>query len=264
MNPESKEDKLLLAQLADKQRQCEQRQYPMCSDFLDPRQQALAQAAFGRRAACCFWGGYAEAERRLLVFLPDYISSEEAAQDSSQIWPAEADGPLLVLRARPMARQSNLSHRDYLGALLALGISRSKLGDLLVQDEAADIIILRELADYLLLNFERAGRCSLTTELLPPSVLQSRQPQLEPLKLNVSSLRLDAVAAAAFGTSRSKAAAAIAARLVAVDGLPQEKADWPLAAGQHITWQGKGKVRLAEVGGKTRKERIWLLIEKYV
>ena len=83
MNLESKEDKLLLAQLADKQRQCEQRQYPVCSDFLDPRQQALAQAAFAKRVACCFWGGYAEAERRLLAFLPDYISQEEAAQDSS-------------------------------------------------------------------------------------------------------------------------------------------------------------------------------------
>ena len=65
MNLESKEDKLLLAQLADKQRQCEQRQYPVCSDFLDPRQQALAQVAFAKRVACCFWGGYAEAERRL-------------------------------------------------------------------------------------------------------------------------------------------------------------------------------------------------------
>lgn len=263
MNPESKEDKLLLAQLADRQRQCEQRQYPVCSDFLDPRQQALAQAAFGQRAACCFWGGYAEAERRLLVFLPDYISQEAAAGDSSLIWP-EDEGPLLVLRARPTARQSNLSHRDYLGALLSLGINRSKLGDLLVQDDAADIIILRELADYLLLNFERAGRFSLTTELLPPSVLRCRQPNVEPVKLNVSSLRLDTVAAAAFGTSRSKAAAAIAARLLAVDGLPQEKPDWLLAEGQHISWQGRGKVRLAEVGGKTRKERIWLVIEKYI
>ena len=267
MNLESKEDKLLLAQLADKQRQCEQRQYPVCSDFLDPRQQALAQAAFAKRVACCFWGGYAEAERRLLVFLPDYISQEEAAQDSSLMWPTAEDEPLLVLRARPTARQSKLSHRDYLGALLSLGISRNKMGDLLVRDEpeeSADIIILRELADYLLLNFERAGRCSLTTELLPASVLQHNKPKVELLKLNVSSLRLDAVAAAAFGVSRSKAAAAIAARLVAVDGLPQEKPDCTLTEGRHISWQGKGKVRLAEVGGKTRKERLWLAIEKYI
>ena len=267
MNLESKEDKLLLAQLADKQRQCEQRQYPVCSDFLDPRQQALAQAAFAKRVACCFWGGYAEAERRLLVFLPDYISQEEAAQDSSLIWPTAEDEPLLVLRARPTARQSKLSHRDYLGALLSLGISRNKMGDLLVRDEpeeSADIIILRELADYLLLNFERAGRCSLTTELLPASVLQHNKPKVELLKLNVSSLRLDAVAAAAFGVSRSKAAAAIAARLVAVDGLPQEKPDCTLTEGRHISWQGKGKARLADGGGKTRKERLWLAIEKYI
>lgn len=262
ITPESKEDKLLLAQLGDKLRQCEQRQYPLCSDFLDPRQQALAAAAFAKKGACCFWGGYPEAERRVLVFLPDYIS-QEAAADCAGLWEA-ADCPLQVLRAKPTARQSGLSHRDYLGALLSLGINRGKLGDILVQPEQADIVVQRELADYLLLNFERAGRCTLALEILPVSVLHSFAPNLQPVKLNVSSLRLDNVAAAAFGVSRSKAAAAIGARLVAVDGLLQDKPDHLLATGQHIAWQGKGKVRLAEVGGKTRKDRLWLLIEKYI
>ena len=172
MTGESKEDKLLLARLADKQQQCEQRQYPVCSDFLDARQQALAAAHFGRRCTYAFWGGFAEAERRLMVFLPDYLDFADWQQQ-------DAVSALAVLRAAPSARQSNLTHRDYLGALLALGINRGKLGDLLVQPDYVDIIILPELADYLLLNFERAGRCTLQLELLPAMVLQNVQPRTE-------------------------------------------------------------------------------------
>lgn len=254
---ESKEDKLLLARLADKHQQCEQRQYPVCSDFLDARQQALAAAHFGRHCTYAFWGGFAEAERRLMVFLPDYLDFADWQQQ-------DAVSALAVLRAAPSARQSNLTHRDYLGALLALGINRSKLGDLLVQPDYADIIILPELADYLLLNFERAGRCTLQLELLPATVLQNVQPRTETLRLNVSSLRLDAVAAAAFGVSRSKAAAAAIAGLLAVNGLTLLKPDYALDEGMKIAWRGKGLVRLAEIGSKTRKERIWLQIEKYI
>ncbi len=255
------DDKLLLARLTDKQRQCERRQYPVCSDFLDPRQQALAAAHFG--GGCCFWGGFAEAERRVLIFLPDYLEPLDV-DAVAQIWPDEAACPLLALRAVPTAKQSGLTHRDYLGALLALGVQRGKVGDIMVQEEFADIVILRELADYLMLNFARAGRCSLRLELLPAAVLQAAAPRTESLRLNVSSLRLDAVAAVAFGVSRGSAAGAIAAGLLAVDGLPVSKADFQLAAGSKITWQGKGKVRLAEIGGKTRKDRLWLQIEKYI
>lgn len=257
MTVESKEDKMLLALLADKQQQCEQRQYPVCSDFLDARQQAMAAAHFGRRFVYEFWGGFAEAERRLMVFLPDYLDFAEWQRQ-------DAPSALAVLRAAPTNRQNNLSHRDYLGALLALGINRGKLGDLLVQPAYADIVILPEAADYLLLNFERAGRCTLQLELLPAEVLQNVQPQTESLRLNVSSLRLDAVAAAAFGVSRGKAAAAAEAGLLAVNGLPVLKPDYALAEGVKIAWRGKGLVRLAEIGGKTRKERVWLQIEKYV
>ena len=257
MTGESREDKLLLARLTDKQQQCEQRQYPVCSDFLDARQQALAAAHFGKNCACGFWGGFAERERRILVFLPDYLDFAAWQQQ-------EAAAALAVLRAVPTAKPNGLTHRDYLGALLNLGINRGKVGDLLVTPEYADIVILPELADYLLLNFERAGRCTLQTELLPAAVLQNVRPHTESLRLNVSSLRLDTVAAAAFGVSRSKAAAAVAAGLLAVDGLVVLKPDWLLAGGVKISWQGRGKVCLAEIGSKTRKERIWLQIEKYV
>lgn len=256
MQADTKEDKLLLAALADRAEQCRQRQYLMHSDFLDAHQQSLAAARFGKEA-CCFWGGYAEAERRLLVFLPDYLTRESFLAEPEE-------GLLAVLRARPTARQAGLSHRDYLGALLSLGIKRGKLGDIIVGEDHADIVILPELADYLLLNFQRAGRCTLELELLPVAALQAYSPQTQELRLNVSSLRLDTVAAAAFGASRARAAAAITGRLVSVNSLRIEKTDAVLAPGDVLVWQGKGKVRLRELDGATRKERLWLVLDKYI
>ena len=256
MQSDTKEDKLLLAMLADRAEQCRQRQYCSHSDFLDTHQQTLAEAEF-RNTPCCFWGGFPEAERRLLVFLPDYLTAEAFL--------TEPDGDMLaVLRARPTARCAGLSHRDYLGALLSLGIKREKLGDILVNEAWADIIVLKELADYLLLNFQRAGRFSLSLELLPVAVLSSHSPRTEERRLNVSSLRLDTVAAAAFGLSRSKALSAIEGRLVAVNSLRVEKPDYLLAPGDLITWQGRGKVRFRELSGATRKDRLWLIIDKFI
>lgn len=255
MQADTKEDKLLLAALADRAEQCRRRQYLTHSDFLDVHQQTLAAASFGK--ACCFWGGYAEAERRLLIFLPDYLNREDFLAEPEE-------GVLAVLRARPTAPRAELSHRDYLGALLSLGIKRGKLGDIIVGEGFADIVILPELADYLLLNFQRAGRYVLELELLPVSELQTHAPKTQETRLNVSSLRLDTVAAAAFGTSRTKASAAITGRLVSVNSLRVEKTDATLAPGDVLAWQGKGKVRLRELDGATRKDRLWLVLDKYI
>jgi RNA-binding protein YlmH len=263
MLPETKEDKLLLSVLADRFRQCEDKMYPVNSDFLDMRQQSLAEEQFLRKTAgYCFWGGYADAERRIMIFLPDYLDWETARANYGKLDP-EGD-PLVVLRACSTAKQTDLSHRDYLGALMSLGINRSKLGDIIVRDNGADIVILRELADYLLLNYERVGRYTLECEILPTSELAGIEATTKELSVNVSSLRLDSVAAAAFGVSRSKTADAISAKLLAVNNLQVTKTDILLSEGDVLTWKGKGKAKLAEVGGKTRKERIWITISKYI
>ncbi len=261
--PDNKDDKLLLASLEDRFRQCENKYYPINSDFLDLNQQSLAENSFHMRtSAYCFWGGYAGAERKVMIFLPEYIDVEAARQNYAETDP-EAD-PLLLLRATPTARDAALSHRDYLGALMGLGVRRSKIGDIIVDKAGADIVILRELADYLLLNYLKVGRYALHTEILPVREIRYTQPVTEDKQLNVASLRLDTVSAGSFGCSRSRAVAAAASGLLFVNGRQIVKPDFLLDAGDTLVWRGKGRIDIVEIGNKTHKGRIWLMISRYV
>lgn len=260
MLPETKEDKLLLAQLADRQKQCEDKMYPTNSGFLDAREQALAVDFLRGHGGFALWGGYAAAERRCVIFLPDYLAD---LQDNFAAADDELN-PLAVLRATPTARETRLTHRDYLGALLALGIARSKLGDIIVRPDGADILILRDMADYLLLNFTQAGRHRLNCEVLSCAHISAYEAPAREIAANVPSLRLDSVAAAAFGVSRSVTADAVRARLIAVNGLQTVKPDFNVSPDDTITWRGKGKAKLVSVDGKSRKDRIFVTIKKYI
>lgn len=275
--PESKEDKLLLASLEDKYRQCENKYYPVNSDFLDMTQQSLAENNFRMRtSAYCFHGGYVEAERKVMIFLPDYIDPEAARNDFYSVITPE-DDPLVLLRVIPTARDATLTHRDYLGALMNLGIKRSKIGDIVVYNNysdagnanagnvtGADIIVLREIADYLSLNYQRVGRCSVNTEILPVTELRWKEPDIREKQINVASMRLDTVAAGVYGCSRSKAVAAIEAGLLFFNGRQILKADYILDAGDTLVWRSKGRVDIVETGNTTHKGRIWLTIRFYI
>lgn len=260
MLPETKEDKLLLAQLADRRKQCEDKLYPTNSAFLDAREQALAADFLKQTVHYLFWGGYAEAERRCVVFLPDYLADfrENFAEADDEL------NPLALLRVQPVARETKLTHRDYLGALLALGIKRQTVGDIIVKPDGADIVVLREMANYLTLNFTKAGRHSLNSEVLSTAELVDYAAPTKEFSANVPSLRLDTVAAAAFGVSRSTTADSIKARLLAVNGLQTAKTDLPMKPGDVMTWRGKGKAELVSVDGKSRKDRIFLTIKRYI
>lgn len=260
MLPETKEDKLLLAQLSDRLKQCEDKQYPTNSAFLDAREQSLAADFLRHSGKFVFWGGYQGAERRCVIFLPDYLAD---MQDNF----AEADdslNPLVLLRVTPTARDCRLTHRDYLGALLALGIKRQTVGDIIVRPNGADIVILRDMADYLTLNYTKAGRHSLATEVLSTAEIADYTAPSKEFTANVPSLRLDCVAAAAFGVSRSSTAEAVRARLLAVNGLQTAKTDLQINAADVVTWRGKGKAELVSIDGKSRKDRIFVTIKRYI
>ena len=146
----SGDDKLLLAGLLDKEQTCEQRGYLTHTKFLDLKQRALCTDAVrlaGGTGHALFWGGYEDAERGIYLFYPDYMDAESAKMSA----------PLALLRARKR-REDTLTHRDYLGSLMGLQIDRSVVGDILVHEEGADIIVLEDMAEFILMHFAKAGR----------------------------------------------------------------------------------------------------------
>lgn len=298
-----KEDNFLLGQISDKISQCENKYIVTATGFLDAHQQSLArqycrkhfvtvyEAAeepgifekpsekekdftgdfaseegafdgmnFGTGESfgfmdfppvrTLFYGGYEDAERVILINLPDYARLAD-------------NNPLTVIRACKAEGGRQLTHRDYLGSLVGLGIKRELLGDILVREDGADIIVLSDIAEFILSNYCKAGRTALSlsqhhiSELIVPKVKRTR------ITDTVASLRLDSVTASAFGLARGKAAEAIGRGIVFVNHLEVAKPDFQVKEGDKITLRGKGKACLTEIGGRSRKDRVYITIERY-
>ena len=251
------EDRLALAKILDRAEQAHSRNIPAATDFLSPARQAqaldlLRLAGFPETGYTAL-GGYEGAERRLLLFLPDWLEPEEAQSQS----------PVRCLRAafRPEER---LTHRDFLGSLMGMGIVREKVGDILVGPDSADLIVLDTVADFLLRSWDSAGRARLTVCAIEPDCLHIPRVECKEVRDTVSSLRLDAVAAGGFRMARGKAAALIASGKVQVNWRECVKPDKLLTAGDTVSARGYGKFVLSEVGGVTRKGRTSVVLKVYV
>ena len=222
--------------------------------FLEPSTLAAVNATAGRVGVkVALWGGYEGAERSLILFLPDWLEAEDAPSQS----------PIRCLRAvfRP---EEKLTHRDFLGSLMGMGIVREKIGDILVGPDSADLLVLDTVADFLRQSWDSAGRAKLTVTEIDPGHIHIPEVKCQEVRDTVSSLRLDAVASTGFRMARGKAAELISGGRVQVNWRECTKPDKLLGAGDTVSARGFGKFVLAEVGGTTRKGRISIVVKRYV
>lgn len=259
------EDILCLANIEDKIEQAVNKNTLTTSRFLDVRQRTLAESVCRkhRELKAFFWGGFPEAERTVGIFLPDYIEAGSLPELLDYFNENPEENPLTVLRIQK-DNFSTLSHRDYLGSMMGLGIKREMLGDILVREDGCDIVLLKSIVKFLLDNLQKAGRGTLSAEIKSVDEiivpLQKTQDKLCP----VTSLRLDNIVSAAFNISRSLAAEAINKGIVSVNGLQTQKADAKLSQGDKIVLRGKGKVMLKELAGETKKGKVKVLFQKFI
>ena len=248
------EDRVLLAKLWDKITAGMRKNIPANTCFLSPREQEMANYLFGCPEGLHFFGGYPDAERKMLVHLPDYL--EESAL-------YEEDSPCICLRAAFFQGDSP-SHRDFLGALMGAGVARETVGDICVGEGSCDFFVTAEIAPYLLQNFTSAGRTKLHLERIPLTDACIPEPEVKEIKDTLASLRLASVIASGFRIGRSLAAQYVTGGKAAMDGLPCEKPDKPVSEGVKISVRGLGKIKLVKVNGKTKKDRISVVIHRYV
>ncbi len=247
------EDKRFLARLWDKINAGIRKNIPANSCFLSPREQEMARFLFGQQEGLHFFGGHSDAERKMLVFLPEYLDVD---------WLVESGGPIVCLRAEFFAGDS-LTHRDILGALTGSGISRESVGDIFVGRGCCDFFITRELSPYILQNFTAAGRTKLHIRQISASEVAIAEPEYKEISDTLASLRLDSVISAGFRIGRNLACQHIHAGRAAVDGLPCEKPDRSIDEGMKISVRGLGKIKLVKVNGRTKKDRISVVIHRY-
>lgn len=251
---QNKEDQMLLAKLWDKIQSGMRRNIPAFTSFLSPREQEMARYLFGQSNQLRFYGGYGNAERKMLIYTPEYLDED---------WVEGEDSPIVCLRCT-YYEQDELTHRDLLGALMGSGIARETVGDICIDIGSCDLFVTQDICAYLLQNFTQAGRTKINLMRIPLVQAHIPQAQVKVIKDTVASLRLDGIVSSGFRISRGLAAQHIAAGKVQLDGLPCEKPDKQVLEGAKISLRGMGKMLLAQVNGQTKKGRISIQIHRYL
>lgn len=251
------EERTVLARVLDQMERTDTRAIPCATHFLSPAQRAAAEPLL---SACghpkhLFFGGYEGAERTVCAFLPDWLEGED--------WVADGENPLSAIEAAFPAG-AGLTHRDLLGGLMGIGLTREKVGDILVFDGRAQIVALREAIPIILSQFDQAGRYRLRLRQIGLGELTPAPAEGRLVKDTVATLRLDAVVSSGFSIARGKAADLISAGRVSLNHRECTKTDKAVAEGDVITCRGLGKCVLTSVGGQSRKGRIMIEMERYL
>lgn len=262
---ESKELRLLYARLDD----LELRAISGCvahTSFLTPAEQYKAQNYFsakGHKDMICLFGGYADAQRRQIFLLPEYFADYEG-ETRLEMLSDDLDSAISAVRIKGSGF-CTLSHRDYLGSLLALGIERSTLGDICILDDSSAILFCSsEIENYILMSLSTVGRDSVKAERITVDKNMTSTQRFQPFSDTVASSRLDCVVASIFNLSREKAQNLIRGGLVEHNYDQASKTDADVSEGDMISARGYGKFVVRDISTQTKKGRIRLFADKYV
>ena len=261
------ENKLFLKIIEERFERFKDYYTPLNSDFLTLEQHSMLTGFLRahRSEGVFLFGGYEDAERKQVLFMPDYtgVADELSAYNYFRENPDQC--PMVILDVKiPAAEKGRLSHRDYLGALMGEGIKREKTGDIIVGEKGAQIVVAAELAEYLMQNFRQAGRVSLTAKILPIFELNQLETRIKNEKFTISSPRIDNIVSAVFGISRKDAKEAVSRGKVFVDGVEMSKPDFFLKGGEKVVLRGKGKAVYAGEKGTTRKGKVVIEAAIYI
>lgn len=231
-----------------------QRHEQRLTDFLDPRQQAILQSIVNREVdvQVVFNGGYAEAERSRAIIAPAYAYLDDAFFDIQVLAISSEDHHF-----------PRLEHGDFLGAVLALGIKREKIGDIHVHDHHCHMLIAEGMSDFAHLQLQSVHRAKVMTELLPIEQLDIVQNKFEEMRFTVASPRLDGIVSDAWRLSRSKVLPPIKAGRCKVNWKVVEDPSTVLQEGDVVSLQGFGRFKILELGGQTKSGRLKVHIGRY-
>jgi len=245
------EERAMLARVLDQAEMVLRNGRNQLTDFFDPYHKSLINAAVKQlNLTSISSGGYPGAERQRLVLHPA----------EAQVTTVDFDLGFISIAGN--FKYFKVSHRDFLGALLGLGLKRGKFGDIIVMEDKAIAVVAREIVPYLKANLCKVGQTRVHVSELEQEELPQRATSYREIKATVSSLRLDAVAAAGFGTSRSKIIKEIEAEKLSVNWRVCSSPKTTVKEGDVISARGKGRVILAAVQGQLKSGRIGILLHR--
>ncbi|KPQ37585.1 MAG: photosystem II S4 domain protein [Phormidesmis priestleyi Ana] len=252
------ENKEALSRIIDRAEQAIRTWEPLATDFLSPPELFEAQAIFSQLSDVHMIasGGYPQAERQRLVVARSEVPFEEVAGESLV--------PLAALSIAGNFLFDTASHRDFLGSLLGTGIVRDKVGDIIVLGErGAQAIVVPELVDFLTDSLVQVRSVPVKTQPIGLSELRVREPKKKEMTTVEASMRLDAIASAGFGMSRSKMADMITHGDVRVNWKPITQSSRSVETGDLIAIRGKGRLEVGDVV-VTKKQRYRVQLTRLV
>lgn len=249
-----KEELMLQKRLIELSRLSYQRGIVTYSDFLNLNELNILHTMPKTELYTTYkvFGGYDFSERQMVAFLPDALCYEYFY-------------PISVLKIRPLQKKfsETLSHRDYLGAILNLGLERSKIGDIVVQDDFAILFVHQSLESFVQDELKRIRHTSVITEVENFQDF-SYSPKIEEKKGTVSSLRLDSILALAFSSSRTKLVAYIENGKVFVNGKLITSNGHQIKDSDIISVRGLGRFQYKGMVSQTKKRRYFVTIHLYI
>ena len=247
------ENSELLRRAEDLLRRCEKNGVLTATNFLTPAERFRLERWAKTQPGCrmVFSGGHPDCERTVGFFLPDWLDAEWLPLDE-HICAFELSAPF-----------GSPGHRDYLGALLGMGIGRERLGDIWVKENTAVIFCLPGVEKHLL-SIDKVGHDTVRTRSVSLGEVTPPERKVKQKSFSVQSLRLDAVAGGLFDLSRTEAARQVEAGTVSLNYEICDRCDAPVHEGDILSLRGKGKGRMTGLGGTSRKGRQFVNGEIYL
>ncbi|ABR48951.1 RNA-binding S4 domain protein [Alkaliphilus metalliredigens QYMF] len=246
--------KLVAVKLLDKVEMVMRKHEVKYTNFLTPYEIKHMLAILNTFEEICFFaiGGHEDAERKTLVIFQAYLD------------PSDIESPIAAIEIQSSTRFNQLMHRDFLGAILGLGIKREKIGDILLQDDICQVVITTELRDYVLLNLVKVGNMSVKVREIELEEIKAPDKVYKEIRLNVASLRLDAIVSAGFKLSRSEAHVLIQKQRCSVNWEVIDKPSNEVSCGDLISIRGKGRMIVENIEGTTRSGRTSIKLHKLI
>lgn len=247
-------DKLFYARLADMTEQSERNGTYSFSNFLDEKQCVMAEQWCRYNSGSLlyrFWGGHENAERKMLAFFPEYCMDYIAEE-----FPVKC----VTFKYR---REDSLSHRDFLGTFMGMKLKREVIGDIITGEGIAQAFVTETASRLITAAVSKIGRTGVKCSDDVPFELEVKK-EFADISGTVASLRLDCIAALAAKISRGKAAALIRGEKTCVNHFTVTSVSHEMKEGDILSIRGAGRFVLHSVDGLTRKNRIHIVLKKYI
>ena len=252
----NREDKIVFSKIIDKLLFCQKKYENTFTDFMPMLKYLEFNTILSKEYIeqnVLAYGGFEEAERVIIGFFPEYIE-----KDINYF-------PISILEITYNKKYSKeLTHRDFLGSILGLGIDRAKVGDIAINDNKAICFLYDDIIEYVNINLERVSSTKVNTKIVKIKDYNIPKANIEEKNIIISSLRLDSVLSGAFNISRGKISDYIKGEKAFLNFVIETNGSKNIKENDIITLRGVGRIKVLSIVGKTKKDRIVLNIGKYV